>query len=525
MFQRSLVGLAVVLALVAAVLQHSAPALAASHCDRIYAVMRGTGGDDTIQYIEIRMEAAGQNAVSGTQLNFFDAAGNSLGSFTLTHDVTNGASGSSILIASIGFASVSNITPDFVLSTPVSIQGASGKIQFAGAANSNCAGTGTIIDSVAFGAYTGPVDCGTPAVPITGIPISGIQALTLNDTNQTCTNNSTEYAMQAAAPRNNAGQVGGLPDYGLACSPTTVTASQSSPYSPPALSPTSTCTVTSLINYNAPVNLSCTGLPAGATCGFSPNPDTPPANGTGSTTLTVTASPSLAVGSYPFQVVGAGGADGSLAHTAGMTLVDKLADADGDGVPDVSDNCPYWANPTQALPAWSTTAAPNDPDCDGFSNTVETYAGTNASLQCGANSWPPDFNSSGKVDLTDVVMLKPHFGSTSGFVGTTYSPAQYLAADTDAVQTSVTVSGTAIMNGQTIQIDNEQMKVTAGGGTTSLTVVRAYNGTAAAAHLSNGSTKPIYYVAYDRRFDLNADGQITLTDVILLKPYFNKTCS
>jgi hypothetical protein len=75
---------------------------------------------------------------------------------------------------------------------------------------------------------------------------------------------------------------------------------------------------------------------------------------------------------------------------------------------------------------------------------------------------------------------------------TAYSPAQQLnAAITDIAATSITVNGPAgspiIANGDTILIDNEQMKVTAGAGTTTLTVVRGQNGTAAATHPINAA--------------------------------------
>jgi hypothetical protein len=57
-----------------------------------------------------------------------------------------------------------------------------------------------------------------------------------------------------------------------------------------------------------------------------------------------------------------------------------------------------------------------------------------------------------------------------------------------AVQTTASVaSGTAIVNNDYIQINTEILQVTAGGGTTTLTVTRGQLGTAAAAH-TNGST-------------------------------------
>ena len=49
----------------------------------------------------------------------------------------------------------------------------------------------------------------------------------------------------------------------LSCSPSSLTVAQGG-------SATSTCTVTSTNGFNSAVDLSCTGLPAGSTCGFGP---------------------------------------------------------------------------------------------------------------------------------------------------------------------------------------------------------------------------------------------------------------
>jgi len=84
------------------------------------------------------------------------------------------------------------------------------------------------------------------------------------------------------------------------------------------------------------------------------------------------------------------------------------ADADGDGVPNATDNCPSWPNPAQNLPPW--TVGLDDPDCDGFNTTVETPAGTNPNLHCGANAWPADINNNGFSDISDVVFLTGAFG-------------------------------------------------------------------------------------------------------------------
>ena len=83
-------------------------------------------------------------------------------------------------------------------------------------------------------------------------------------------------------------------------------------------------------------------------------------------------------------------------------------DSDGDGVPDSIDNCPRWPNPSQNLPPWPV--ASNDPDCDGFSNTVESSAGTDALVHCGVDAWPADINNDTFSDISDVAFLSGNFG-------------------------------------------------------------------------------------------------------------------
>jgi hypothetical protein len=100
------------------------------------------------------------------------------------------------------------------------------------------------------------------------------------------------------------------PDFTVSVSPSNLTIAQGT-------SGTSTATVTSLNGFNSAVSLSCTGLPAGATCAFSPASATPPANGTAASALTVSVDAGTATGSYPVSVVGTGGA---TTHTAALSL-------------------------------------------------------------------------------------------------------------------------------------------------------------------------------------------------------------
>jgi hypothetical protein len=83
-------------------------------------------------------------------------------------------------------------------------------------------------------------------------------------------------------------------------------------------------------------------------------------------------------------------------------------DLDCDAVTNASDNCPNWSNPAQAMPPWPVPA--NDPDCDGFTTTVETSAGTNALAHCGANAWPADLTNDGFSDIFDITQMTGNFG-------------------------------------------------------------------------------------------------------------------
>ncbi len=62
-----------------------------------------------------------------------------------------------------------------------------------------------------------------------------------------------------------------------------------------------------------------------------------------------------------------------------------------------------------------------------------------------------------------------------------------LAADITSTQTTIALASARFADGDTIIDDTEQMIITAGGGTTSLTVQRGQNGTAKAAHTSGAT--------------------------------------
>jgi hypothetical protein len=100
------------------------------------------------------------------------------------------------------------------------------------------------------------------------------------------------------------------PDFAVSCSPSSVSVQQGQ-------SAGTTCTVTSSGGFNSAVSLSCANLPSGVTCGYSPNPATPPANGSVNSSLTINASASAATGTFSIQ---AQGTSGATTRTANISL-------------------------------------------------------------------------------------------------------------------------------------------------------------------------------------------------------------
>jgi hypothetical protein len=100
------------------------------------------------------------------------------------------------------------------------------------------------------------------------------------------------------------------PDYTIGASPSSLTITQGG-------SGTSTITISSLNGFNAATTLSASGLPSGVTAAFSPNPVTPPANSSVTSTLTLTASGTATTGTTNVTVTGT---SGSLSHSTTISL-------------------------------------------------------------------------------------------------------------------------------------------------------------------------------------------------------------
>jgi subtilase family serine protease len=100
------------------------------------------------------------------------------------------------------------------------------------------------------------------------------------------------------------------PNFTIAASPASVTVTQGA-------SGTSTITITSTGGFSSATTLSATGLPSGVTAAFSTNPVTPAANGSVTSTLTLTASAAATVGTATVTITGT---SGSLTHSTTIAL-------------------------------------------------------------------------------------------------------------------------------------------------------------------------------------------------------------
>src|SRR5262249_35087580 len=92
----------------------------------------------------------------------------------------------------------------------------------------------------------------------------------------------------------------GSPTFTLSASPNSLTVVQ-------GMNGTSTITETSMNGFSASTTLTATGLPTGTTVAFSPNPITPPADGTATSTATFTVGSTTTPGTYTVTVTGTSG--------------------------------------------------------------------------------------------------------------------------------------------------------------------------------------------------------------------------
>jgi cysteine-rich repeat protein len=186
-----------------AVLASAVPAAASFHFAHIHRILTGLDGEANVQFVEIRMDAGGQNFVAGTKLAAFDATGAFVGiALTVPGNVAVGTNQATWIMGSTAFAAAAGITPDFTFTNGI-LPAESGMVCWG--APSNNGTPSQYVDCISYGDYTGPDNTHTTA-PNTITPFGHGLVRTAS------TNNSeNDYACEdPSTPRNNASQTGSI---------------------------------------------------------------------------------------------------------------------------------------------------------------------------------------------------------------------------------------------------------------------------------------------------------------------------
>ena len=216
-----------------------APSEGAFHVAVIDEVLTSSGGDDTVQFVEIRMLAVGQGVVNNSEMGVFDTSGAYIGKvLDVTANVPNDANGSRWLMGSAQFATVTGLTPDFTFNGPVFLPTTGGMVCWGKPFNPTM--PSQYVDCVAYGTYSGPVPffVGTPtALDGIGHSLQRVSVTNNNSNDFTCGDPST--------PTNNSPASVNLPA-SAPCPPTPTPTVTNTPTISPT--PTETPTPTPIVN-------------------------------------------------------------------------------------------------------------------------------------------------------------------------------------------------------------------------------------------------------------------------------------
>jgi subtilase family serine protease len=369
-----------------------------------------------------------QAATNGDSIGFINpiiypaALGSSYS--TLFHDVTSGSCGtySSItgydLCTGWGSPNTTGLinllagssTPSFTLSdSPSSLtitQGGSGT------------STVTVTD---LGGFTGSVTLAASGLP-SGVtatfgtnPTTGTSVLTLTASSTATTGSATvtitgtSGSLTATTTLALTVNSAATPNFSIAASPTSVTVTQGA-------SGTSTITVTSTGGFNSATTLSASGLPTGVTAAFSTNPVTPPANGSATSILTLTASSTATVGAATVTITGT---SGSTSHSTTITLTVNASS----GTPNFTLSLSPSSFTVDERGSVSTTLTVTS--VNGFHSAVELSVNefpSGVSATASSNPVTPPANGSVNVTITwSATRRAPTGTSTIDLIGTSGS--------------------------------------------------------------------------------------------------------
>jgi len=361
-----------------------------------------------------------QAASNGDSIGFIDpiiypaALGSSYS--TLFHDITSGSCGTYSGITGydlctgwgspkttglINLLAGGTSTPSFTLSdSPSSLtitQGGSGS------------STITVTD---VGGFTGSVTLAASGLP-SGVtaafgtnPTTGTSVLTLTASSTATTGSATvkitgtSGSLTASTTLALTVNSTATPNFSVAASPASVTVTQGA-------SGTSTITVTSTGGFNSATTLSASGLPTGVTAAFSTNPVTPPANGSATSTLTLTASSSATVGAATVTITGT---SGSTTHSTTIALTVNASTGTANFTLSLSPSS-FTVDERGSVSTTLTVTSVN-----GFHSSVDLSVNefpSGVSATASANPVTPPANGSVKVTITWSASRRAPTGTTT----------------------------------------------------------------------------------------------------------------
>jgi kumamolisin len=343
---------------------------------------------------------------------------------TLFHDITSGSCGTYSGITGYdlctGWGSpnttglinllAGSSTPSFTLSdSPSSLtitQGSSGT------------STITVTD---IGGFTGSVTLAASGLP-SGVtaafstnPTTGTSVLTLTASSTATTGSATvtitgtSGSLTATTTLALTVNSAATPNFTIAASPTSVTVTQGA-------SGTSTITITSTGGFNSATTLSASGLPSGVTAAFSTNPVTPPANGSVTSTLTLTASSTATVGAATVTITGT---SGSTTHSTTIALTVNASSGTANFTLSLSPSS-FTVDERGSVSTTLTVTSVN-----GFHSAVDLSVNefpSGVSATASSNPVTPPANGSVKVTITWTASRRAPTGTTTiDLIGTSGS--------------------------------------------------------------------------------------------------------
>jgi subtilase family serine protease len=281
-------------------------------------------------------------------------------------------------------------------------------------------GTSTITVNDA-GGFTGSVTLAASGLP-SGVtaafgtnPTTGTSVLTLTASSTattgtaTVTITGTSGSLTATTTIALTVNATAAPNFTIAASPASVTVTQGA-------SGTSTITITSTGGFNSATTLSATGLPSGVTAAFSTNPVTPPANGSVTSTVTLTASSTATVGAATVTITGT---SGSTTHTTTIALAVNSSGGTKNFTLSLSPSS-FTIDERGSVSTTLTVTSVN-----GFNSAVSLSVSgfpSGVSATASANPVTPPANGSVKVTITWTATRRAPTGTTTiDLIGTSGS--------------------------------------------------------------------------------------------------------